>query len=241
VHPFHRRFLSTRSISDISNILDRGTSFLREHENIGLVLALISGILLTLYSFLYQRIKSDISRSSVLCLRGVVQGLGLFLLAWFQGAEFKLHKLPPNSTTKDRAGKYVTLAFVSVIGGIRLSLIFAALMLAHMTMVHTMLNGTPVIVIFLSWAILKSSDSMTKIKALASFMLIGGVILTSDLQEVFEVNAVKSSYVQRQNILCNSIFFLGSANDLGPPVCHRRNAHLRALVCPDQDHKQEFR
>ncbi len=157
-----------------------------------LALALASGFFLTLYSFIYQGIREDIARPSVLILRGVVQGFGLLAFAWSSGAKLGISYADDddkkNDTPAHRRDRYWRLLVVSLVGGFRLSFIFAALMLAKMTTVHTMLNGTPVVVMLLSAAMLKKADKFTCNKALASVMLIGGVLLGSDLDDIVDTN-----------------------------------------------------
>ena len=58
-----------------------------------------------------------------------------------------------------------------------------------MTTVHTMLNGTPVVVMLLSWLMLRTSDGMTWLKGLAAVLLVGGIILTSDIDELIDIDA----------------------------------------------------
>ena len=84
-------------------------------------------------------------------------------------------------TVKPRVqfSKYMTLAGVAILGGIRLSLIFAALRLAPMTIVHTMLTGTPIAVMILSAFMLKNSDKCTLLKVLASCLFLAGVTLSN--------------------------------------------------------------
>ena len=100
-----------------------------------------------------------------------------------------------NASTKDKVSKYMTLAVVALLGGIRLSLIFAALRLAPMTMVHTMLTGTPVLVMILSAFMLKNSDKCTLLKVLASCLFVAGVTL-SNIKDFTNITPV--SYFKQQ-------------------------------------------
>ena len=126
-----------------------------------------------------QGIKTEINRGTVLGVRGVIQGFFLLFLACYSDSKIKLHGMVGNASTKDKVSKYMTLAVVALLGGIRLSLIFAALRLAPMTMVHTMLTGTPVLVMILSAFMLKNSDKCTLLKVLASCLFVAGVTLSN--------------------------------------------------------------
>lgn len=73
----------------------------------------------------------------------------------------------------------MNLTWVAFLGGIRLTLIFAALLLAPMTIVHTMLSGTPVLVMILSAFMLENSDKCTLLKVFASCLFVAGVTLSN--------------------------------------------------------------
>lgn len=175
---YNRFAQHSRSISDLSQRIKDGVSFLRTTGK-GVVLATISGFCLTLYSFLYQGIKTEINRGTVLGVRGIVQGFFTLYLAWHNGSKFKLHGMADSATTMDKVYKYMNLTWVAFLGGIRLTLIFAALLLAPMTIVHTMLSGTPVLVMILSAFMLENSDKCTLLKVFASCLFVAGVTLSN--------------------------------------------------------------
>ena len=94
--------------------------------------------------------------------------------------------------------KYLMLAFVSTLGGIRLSMIFAALRFAPMTIVHTMLSGAPVLVMILSALLLKQSDKCTALKVVASGLFVAGIVL-SNIRDLTNLTPV--SFNRRGNAL----------------------------------------
>ena len=113
-------------------------------------------------------------------------------------------------TVKPRVqfSKYMTLTGVAILGGIRLSLIFAALRLAPMTIVHTMLTGTPIAVMILSAFMLKNSDKCTLLKVLASCLFLAGVTLShlkiiKDFANITPVSVINSHVLSYRNITMN--------------------------------------
>jgi drug/metabolite transporter (DMT)-like permease len=62
-----------------------------------------------------------------------------------------------------------------MLGGLRLSFLFGALELIPMGLVHTILNGSPVIVMVLSHFILK--DPCNMLKTVSTLGLLAGVVL----------------------------------------------------------------
>ena len=81
------------------------------------------------------------------------------------------------------------LAFVAFLGGIRLSMIFSALRLAPMTIVHTMLSGSPVLVMILSALMFKQSDKCTALKVVASGLFVAGITL-SNIKDLTNITPV---------------------------------------------------
>ena len=68
----------TRGVSSISQIIfggNREAQLMEEkyYRVLGAGLALLSGIFLTLYSFVYKKIENEIARSTVLAIRGILQ------------------------------------------------------------------------------------------------------------------------------------------------------------------------
>ncbi len=78
-----------------------------------------------------------------------------------------------------------------VVGGLRLNVIFAALQLSPMSIVHTVLSGSPVLVMALSHLLLNRQDPFSGMKALASVLLIAGVVLNANPMSA--INDVVSS------------------------------------------------
>ena len=68
--------------------------------------------------------------------------------------------------------------FTALIGGIRLSLIFMALEKCPMGGVHAIMQGSPIVVMFLSHFLL--NDKLTVIRLSCGFGLIAGILLMID-------------------------------------------------------------
>lgn len=152
--------------------------------------AFISGFLLPCYSYLYKGINDKIARCTVLSLRGFMQCLTLVFVA-----KFLLNKNFFRSRKKEGKDAWTCLFFLLVVvfGGIRLCLMFLALNLVPLTIVSTMMNGTPVVVMLLSTCLLK--ERMTALKVIACVLLILGVLLNSNPYEAI-MKAVSSSNLE---------------------------------------------
>ena len=77
-------------------------------------------------------------------------------------------------------------------------MIFAALRIAPMTIVHTMLSGSPVLVMILSALLLKQSDKCTALKVVASCLFVAGIVL-SNIKDLTNITPV--SFDWRGNTL----------------------------------------
>ena len=177
----------------------------------GIVQAIVSGFLLPCYGFLYQLIADKIARTSVLTLRGVFQALVLWALAWLSAVPLRVKQKPKQLTAQERLSELlasknnaasssrlpkaaiILFACVVAFGGIRLCLIFGALNLVPLAIVHTMMNATPVVVMFLSTLIL--DDRLTALKIIASALLLTGVGFNSNPIEAI-AKALYSSNVE---------------------------------------------
>eukprot|EP00095_Tigriopus_kingsejongensis_P002702 maker-scaffold665_size116259-snap-gene-0.15 protein:Tk02702 transcript:maker-scaffold665_size116259-snap-gene-0.15-mRNA-1 annotation:"transmembrane protein " len=194
------------------SLRSRGSEFFRMHSasltslfekerrqqlvesHMGLALALISAILMSVYSHMYKQISDKIARPSVVVLRGLIQALGLFLIAHLQKVPLKPKNLgvvdPSQSSFWTKYRVYIILAVVVVFGGFRLCLIFAGLQLIHMSTVHTILNGAPILVMVLSHFLLQN-DRFSVVKGLSCILLIAGVLLNFQpykwLNDSFEI------------------------------------------------------
>ena len=121
----------------------------------------------------------QIARPTVLGLRGLVQGVCLLLFALHNGISFAAKRLPGDSPARklwDRHWVYVVLSGVVLMGGIRLCLVFLGLQLIHMSTVHTIMSGAPVVVMCLSHRLLRN-EPFTVIKGFSCTMLIVGIVL----------------------------------------------------------------
>ena len=176
--PLKRSWSHMSIRSSVSNFLDRSWQKARSGSYMGLLLAITSGILFTFYSALLATIKQEININTVLCLRGIVQSvaMGLALWLWKIPATAKLQDLPTTTCISRlrRWSPYLILAIVTVIGGIRLSLLFQAFQLIPITSVHTIINASPVLVMLLSHFILNDSYNLLRVFSSMGFVL--GVI-----------------------------------------------------------------
>ena len=62
----------------------------------------------------------------------------------------------------------------------RLCMLFAALCLTEMSIVHTILNGSPVMVMILAHFMLSGAERMTLLKVASAFLLIVGILLNAN-------------------------------------------------------------
>eukprot|EP00096_Caligus_rogercresseyi_P006199 TRINITY_DN22485_c0_g1_i1.p1 TRINITY_DN22485_c0_g1~~TRINITY_DN22485_c0_g1_i1.p1 ORF type:complete len:407 (-),score=37.91 TRINITY_DN22485_c0_g1_i1:1-1221(-) len=150
-----------------------------ESENSGLVLAFLSGILMTIYSSCYKIIKTDINLSIILVLRGCLQMFFMgIMLCGFKSLGFGFSN-PPRTRNGQRINPKIIilsiLACVAVTAGFRLFLIFGALKRIYMANVHTILNGSPVLVMIFSHFLL--NDHCNVIRCISTGFLVLGVVL----------------------------------------------------------------
>lgn len=153
---------------------DRRQQLVESH--MGLALALLSAILMSVYSHMYKQISDQIAKPTVLILRGLIQAVAMFLIAQRSNTPLKAKNVPPGNTFWQKYRVYLILLTVVLIGGIRLCLIFAGLQLIHMSTVHTILNGSPILVMVLSHFLLQN-DRFSWVKGLSCILLVAGVIL----------------------------------------------------------------
>ena len=85
-----------------------------------------------------------------------------------------------NQETKVPASTWLGLVSAVVVGGLRLCLIFVALQLVPMPVVHTLMSGSPILVMFLSHCMLRKDDQMTWVKMVSAVLLAAGVVLNSN-------------------------------------------------------------
>lgn len=194
--------------SPTPSLRSRGSTFFRMHSasltslfekdrrqqlvesHMGLALALLSAILMSVYSHMYKQISDQIAKPTVLILRGLIQAVAMFLIAQRSNTPLKAKNVPPGNTFWQKYRVYLILLTVVLIGGIRLCLIFAGLQLIHMSTVHTILNGSPILVMVLSHFLLQN-DRFSWVKGLSCILLVAGVILNFQpykwLNDKFEV------------------------------------------------------
>uniref|UniRef100_A0A0K2V7Z2 EamA domain-containing protein n=1 Tax=Lepeophtheirus salmonis TaxID=72036 RepID=A0A0K2V7Z2_LEPSM len=147
--------------------------------NSGLFLAFLSGILMTIYSSCYKIIKKDINLSAILLLRGMFQ---MFLMgSMIMGLKdlgFRFSSTPeiqPGQRINPKCIISLILSLVAACAGFRLLLIFGALKRIYMANVHTILNGSPVLVMIFSHFVL--NDRCNIIRSISTVFLVGGVVL----------------------------------------------------------------
>ena len=74
---------------------------------LGLLLAAVSGVLMTLYSFMIHNIKGDVDRNMVLLLRGILQAAIMAVWSWNNGLSFL-----PSVSRQDRIAVFCTWLLV---------------------------------------------------------------------------------------------------------------------------------
>ncbi len=181
--------------SYISLFLEHPKKYLE--DRCGFFLAFTSGLLLTFYSALYQRIKEDIARATVLLLRGALQFTGLMGIAYALEIPLRLKDMSALPTSASRRIFWLVFLTAVAVGGLRLNIIFGALQLSPMSIVHTLMSGSPVLVMILSHFLLNKQDPFTGMKALASVLLIVGVTLNTDPMSAVQ-DAVRTVQLQQQ-------------------------------------------
>ena len=134
-------------------------------RSLGLLLAFISGVLMTAYSSMIKMLK-DMDSMQVVVIRGVLQLL-------IMGAIAKYKKLSFRGTKEIKIA--ICLFFVAFTGGLRLLFIFTSFSRLPLGDSTTILFSSPVIVMFLSIFILKENCGVFRM--VAATTLIAGVIL----------------------------------------------------------------
>jgi len=105
--------------------------------------------------------------------------------------------LKPRNLPAKPLGFVFGLTLAVAAGGLRLNAIFAALQLSPLAVVHSLLSGSPVLVMILSHFLLKrGQDPFTAAKAMASCLLIVGVTLISD-----PISAVKDAVCKKAKLI----------------------------------------
>ena len=153
-----------------------------------IIMAITSGILLTMYSTLYNFIEEDIDKSTILVLRGVYQVAIMFIVKLCTWAPLR-PSLEPKEEEAANASKswkdihWKKLAIIlagctALIGGIRLYLIFSALQGCPMGSVHSILQGSPIIAMILGHFFM--NDKLTPLRGLCGVSLALGIVLISN-------------------------------------------------------------
>ena len=147
----------------------------------GIFLALLSALMFALYSFWYQFFSDDISRTTTVVMRGLLQFLIMVPVAFMRG-----HRLLPDTsqakTTGDRVKIWTYLTIVVVSGGFRLLCLYSALDLIESGTVTTILNGAPFIILLIGHCIFPD-DKITIKKALCAVFLLVGVALNCQIDK----------------------------------------------------------
>jgi len=134
-------------------------------RSLGLLLAFISGVLMTAYSSMIKMLK-DMDSMQVVVIRGVLQLV-------IMGAIAKYKKLSFRGTTEAKIA--ICLFFVAFTGGLRLLFIFTSFSRLPLGDSTTILFSSPVIVMVLSIFILKENCGVFRM--IAATTLITGVVL----------------------------------------------------------------
>ena len=150
---------------------------LKENEallrTMGLLLAFISGVLMTAYSSMIKMLK-DMDSMQVVVIRGVMQLV-------IMGSIAKYKKLSFRGTTESKMA--ICLFFVAFTGGLRLLFIFTSFSRLPLGDSTTILFSSPVIVMVLSIFILKENCGVFRM--FAATTLIAGVVLIAKPPIVF--------------------------------------------------------
>lgn len=156
----------------------------------GVLLALISALLMSVYSEIFQVVKHRIQRSTVLILRGSIQFALLIVVALAWRTPFRPRNPRDSTSTK------MILALVVVVGsgGLRLFFLFLGLQCIPAATVLTILNGSPALVLIISHLALKNQDQITTKKVLCAIVLIIGVALNFQIYE-WHQNFSKTSLI----------------------------------------------
>lgn len=118
----------------------------------------------------------------------ILQSFGLYAVARSSGVKFG-----NGNVSSFSASLWAFLAFTVLIGGLRLNLIFAALQLSPMSIVHTLMSGSPVLVMLLSHCLLNKDDQFTVLKGVASVLLVGGILLNANPMDAIRDAVSKNS------------------------------------------------
>lgn len=124
------------------------------------MLAALSAFLLALYGMLYGIIKNDIARTTVTVTRGLLQFFCNLFLSFMTGEQLKVYKKEEieQDPSSSLCRVWFHFALVIIFGGLRLCMLFAALQLTEMSIVHTILNGSPVMVMVLAHFMLSGGE-----------------------------------------------------------------------------------
>jgi len=142
-------------------------------RSLGLLLAFISGVLMTAYSSMIKLLR-DMDSMQVVVIRGVMQLV-------IMGAIAKYKKLSFRGTTETKIA--ICLFFVAFTGGLRLLFIFTSFSRLPLGDSTTILFSSPVIVMVLSIFILKENCGIFRM--VAATTLISGVVLIAKPPIVF--------------------------------------------------------
>ena len=142
-------------------------------RSFGLILAFISGVLMTAYSSMIKMLK-DMDSMQVVVIRGVMQLVIMGMIAKYKKLSFR------GTTELKIAGCLFLVAFT---GGLRLLFIFTSFSRLPLGDSTTILFSSPVIVMVLSIFILKESCGIFRM--IAATTLIGGVVLIAKPPIVF--------------------------------------------------------
>ena len=173
--------------STVSSFFVRQFDKVRD-EYLPVLLSLISGVLQTMYGVVYNTIDEEIDKSTIIWIRGFLQVVFMLSLAGFGGLKLTPHLFYDVNQNETRRTffslTWVTKAFfmvtcASLIGGIRLAFIFLAYESSPLGAVQAILQGSPIVVMFLSHIFLH--DKLTVVRGFCGLGLLFGILLIMDM------------------------------------------------------------
>ena len=179
------------------------------NKSLGLLLAFISGVLMTTYSSMLKLMK-EMDSIQVVIIRGVLQLVIMGGIAMYKRLSFR-------GTSKPKMVFFMFL--VAFTGGLRLVFIFTSFSRLPLGDSSAILFSSPVIVMFLSIFILHEKCGVFRV--IASATLLGGVFLIAKPPFVFRSDETDQTYD-----------VLGSYRDNSLSVCYLLTPLGSHLVLP---------
>jgi len=142
----------------------------------GLLLALLSGVLMTAYSSMIKLLV-DMDSQQVVIIRGILQLVMMGSLALYKGFKFT----PPRSEVRT----WVILFFIGLTGGLRLLFIFISYHRLPVGDVTSIIFSSPVFVMLFSIFVFREHCGVFRV--LAAISLLSGVILISKPPILFKI------------------------------------------------------